>query len=58
MLSDIGLGSYFKLRAFQEKKIWVGAWGYSWGTRTRDYVVLGNYEKYFSMPIVALNPQN
>ena len=45
-------------RAFQEKKIGVEPQGYSWGTRTRGYVVLGNHEKYFSMPIEALNPQN
>ena len=45
-------------RAFQEKKIGLGPQGCSWGTRTRGYVVLENYEKYFSMPIVAVNPQN
>ena len=47
-----------QFRAFQEKKIGVGPRGYSQGTRTRGYVVLGNYEKYFSVPIVALNPDN
>ena len=45
-------------RAFQEKKIGVGPRGYSWGTITRGYVVLGKYEKYFNMPTLALIPQN
>ena len=45
-----------QFRAFQEKKIGVGPWGYSWGTRTRGYNVLGNYKKYSSMLKVVLNP--
>ena len=43
---------------FRKKKIGVGSHGQSWGTITRGHVVLGKYVKYFSMPTLALIPQN
>ena len=45
-------------RAFQEEKIRIGPRGYSFGTITRGPVVLGKYVKCFSMPTLALVPQN
>ena len=45
-------------RAFQEKRIGIGPRGYSFGTITRGPVVLGKYVKCFSMPTLALVPQN
>merc|ERR1739838_194078 len=45
-------------RTFQEKRIGIGPRGYYFGTITRGPVVLGKYVKCFSMPTLALVPQN
>ena len=41
-------------RAFRGIKIGVGHRGYTWGSITRGYVVLGKYDEYSSMPSLAL----